>query len=60
MICNENEKYLLDFISGTNTLKTKDFLEVSSEFGIKIKFNDTNPVYQTIDEMAYGQTVGKR
>ncbi len=60
MICNENEKYLLDFISGTNTLKTKDFLEVISEFGIKIKFNDTNPVYQTIDEMAYGQTVGKR
>lgn len=59
MICNKNEKYLLDFISGTNTLKTKEFLELISEFGIKIKFSDTNPVYQTIDEMIYNQTIGK-
>ena len=59
MICNKNEKYLLEFISGTNTLKTKELLDIISEFGIKIKFNDTNPVYQVIDELVYSKTVGK-
>ena len=59
MNCNKNEKYLLEFISGSNTLKTNELLELISKFGIKVKFNDSNPVYQVIDELAYGQTVGK-
>ena len=59
MICNKNEKYLLEFIAGNNNLKTRELLDIISEFGIKIKFNDTNPVYQAIDELVYNQLVGK-
>lgn len=58
MNCNENEKYLLEFISGSNTLKTKGFLDIISEYGIKIKFDDTNPVYKIIDELSYSY-IGK-
>lgn len=53
MILNQNEKYLLKFISSNN--KDNDLLEVVYKLGIKLKFSDYNPIYQIIDEMAYGK-----
>jgi len=55
MLCNQNEKYLLKFISfqNSNFNKENELLEVIYKFGIKLKFNDYNPVYQIIDELAY-------
>ncbi len=56
MICNQNEKYLLRFISSQNATQTNnsELLELIYKFGIKLNFNETNPVYQIIDELAYG------
>ncbi len=55
MIINQNEKYLLKFISGTNTdtSKSSDLLEVIFKLGIKLNFKNHNSVYQIIDEMSY-------
>lgn len=55
MICNQNEKYLLRFISSQNSSLNKgnELLEVMYNFGIKLNFKDSNPVYQIIDELAY-------
>ncbi|MBR3604743.1 MAG: hypothetical protein IKL52_01790 [Candidatus Gastranaerophilales bacterium] len=56
MICNQNEKYLLKFISSQNISQNNncEILEMIYKLGIKLKFQDTNPVYQIIDELAYG------
>lgn len=56
MVCNQNEKYLLRFISFQNGSldKENDLLNVIYKFGIKLNFNNQNPVYQVIDELAYG------
>ena len=59
MICNKNEKYLLEFISGKNTLKTGEFLNIISNMGIKINFKDNNPIYKIIDELSYGNIIRK-
>lgn len=55
MICNQNEQYLLKFISSQNTSfsKENDLLEVIFKLGIKLNFIDNNPVYQIIDELNY-------
>ncbi len=51
MAFNCNEKYLLEFISGSLTNKNDELLELINKFGIKLKFKDYNPVYQIIDEL---------
>ena len=55
MICNQNEKYLLKFISSAskNQNDGNDLLEVIYNFGIKLNFKNQNPVYQIIDELTY-------
>lgn len=57
MILNQNEKYLLKFISlnSYSSNKENDLLDVVYNLGIKLKFSDYNPVYQIIDELAYGK-----
>ena len=56
MICNQNEKYLLKFISSENYLPQgeNELLKVIYNLGIKLEFKNSNPVYQIIDELAYG------
>ena len=55
MICNQNEKYLLKYISSQNTSQNKnsELLDVVFNLGIKLNFKNTNPVYQIIDELNY-------
>ena len=55
MVCNQNEKYLLKFISNTNeTIKgNEELLDVVCKLGIKLNFKNSNPVYQIIDELNY-------
>ena len=54
MICNQNEKYLLKFISSQSSRsKEKELLDVVFELGIKLNFKNSNPVYQIIDELNY-------
>ena len=55
MICNQNEKYLLKFISSQNgaTSKESDLLSTIFKLGIKLDFKSSNPVYQIIDELSY-------
>lgn len=55
MILNQNEKYLLKFISNTEDEKSKkdELLSLIVNFGIKMKFSDYNPVYQIIDELSF-------
>ena len=55
MICNQNEKYLLKYISSQTTVQNKnnELLDVMYKFGIKLKFENTNPVYQIMDELNY-------
>ena len=50
MICNQNEKYLLKFISCADK---NDLLEVICKLGIKLNFSNTNPIYQIIDELNF-------
>ena len=64
MICNQNEKYLLKFISSTTGKNgNNDLLELIYDFGIKLNFKNQNPVYQIIDELTYSNycqtTIGK-
>jgi len=62
MICNKNEKYLLQFISGicSDNSKHNELLEIISKFGLKPKFNNYNPVYQIIDELNYFDYIHNR
>ena len=55
MIQNQNEKYLLKFISSQNCSynKENELLEVIYKLGIKLNFQNSNPVYQIIDELNY-------
>jgi len=54
MMLNQNEKYLLRFISSADEKNKKDdLLDVIINFGIKMKFSDFNPVYQIIDELNF-------
>ena len=55
MVCNQNEKYLLKFISNAdNTIKgNEELLELVFKLGIKLNFKNYNPVYQIIDELNY-------
>ena len=55
MLINQNEKYLLKFISSQNNLKNsnQELLEIIYKLGIKLTFKDPNPVYQIIDELTY-------
>ena len=56
MMCNQNEKYLLKYISSpTNSLKENELLEVIYNLGIKLNFKNSNPVYQIIDELNYAK-----
>ena len=65
MICNQNEKYLLKFISSSNSSSQKEneLLEVIYKLGIKLNFKNSNPIYQIIDELNYSkyhtQVIGK-
>ena len=47
---NQNEKYLLKFISNSSN---NELLELIYKFGIKLNFQNTNPVYQIIDELNF-------
>lgn len=54
MTQNQNEKYLLKFISSQLSSSDKnDLLDVVFNLGIKIDFKNSNPVYQIIDELNY-------
>lgn len=62
MICNQNEKYLLKFISSQNCPpdKENELLEVIYNLGIKLNFQNQNPVYQIIDELNYANYYSNR
>lgn len=55
MMLNQNEKYLLKFISKINNEQERkdDLLHLLGRFGIKMKFSDYNCVYQIIDELNF-------
>lgn len=55
MNCNQNEKYLLKFISMPNEFSSNkdDLIETIFRLGIKIHFENNNPVYQIIDELSF-------
>ncbi|MBQ7286839.1 MAG: hypothetical protein IJW73_03665 [Candidatus Gastranaerophilales bacterium] len=55
MICNQNEKYLLRYISSqTNSQNNNnELMDVIFKLGIKLNFKNTNPIYQIIDELNY-------
>lgn len=54
MMQNQNEKYLLKFISSqVSNSAQNDLLNVVFDLGIKIDFKNSNPVYQIIDELNY-------
>ena len=52
MISNENEKCLLKYISCSDK---NDLLEVIYHFGINLKFKNSNPIYQIIDELNFAK-----
>ncbi len=55
MLSNLNEKYLLKFMSNLNSGVDKNvsLIELLNSFGVKIAFNDENPVYDIIDKLEY-------
>ena len=55
MICNQNEKYLLKFISCANNQENKEenLLDIMRKYGINIQFKDFNPIYKIIDELNF-------
>jgi len=54
MMCNQNEKYLLKFISSQcESSNQNELLDVIFNLGIKLNFQNSNPVYQIIDELTY-------
>lgn len=56
MMQNQNEKYLLKFISNSNK---SNLLEILHNFGIKLNFKNTNSVYQIIDELNFATYINK-
>lgn len=58
---NQNEKYLLKFISFQNSAQTQEneLLSTILKLGIKLNFQNTNPVYQIIDELSYANYCAK-
>ncbi len=66
MIQNQNEKYLLKFMADGAFEKSRknDLIKLVYQFGIKINFQNQNPVYQIIDEMdfdlRYKNIIGKK
>ena len=61
MICNKNEKCLLNFIAGYKESSGKDdLMKLILDFGIKIDFKNHNSVYQIIDELNYGEYFSRR
>lgn len=61
MLCNQNEKYLLKFISSTDGMVgNNNLLDIVHQLGIKLSFKNSNPVYQIIDELNYNNLkIGK-
>ncbi len=60
MLCSQNEKCLLKFISGAHESPVKsDLFELIYNLGIKLEFRDNNPVYRIIDELTYNCISGK-
>ena len=55
MICNQNEKYLLRYISSQTNAQNNnnELLDVILKLGIRLNFKNSNPVYQIIDELSY-------
>ena len=55
MINNQNEKYLLKFISceSSSPKSENELLQVIFKLGIKLNFANSNPVYQISDELNY-------
>ncbi len=56
MLSNLNEKYLLKFVSNAGLgveSENANLIELLDSFGVKISFNDENPVYDIIDKMEY-------
>ena len=60
MNCNQNEKYLLKFISSQvdSTGRENELLDVIFKLGIKLNFKNSNSVYQIIDELSYANYIG--
>ena len=60
MNCNQNEKYLLKFISSQvdSTGRESELLDVIFKLGIKLNFKNSNSVYQIIDELSYANYIG--
>ena len=53
---NQNEKYLLKFISNPNINgEENELLKLLHKLGCNLKFNNYNPVYQIIDELTYSK-----
>lgn len=52
---NQNEKYLLKFIShnGCKISGNEDFIRLIYKLGIKINFENSNPVKQVLDELEF-------
>jgi len=61
MLCNQNEKYLLKFISSSDGMVgNRNLLDIVQQLGIKLVFKNSNPVYQIIDELNYSNLkIGK-
>ncbi len=60
MLCSQNEKCLLKFMSGIDETPVKNELyELIYKLGIKLEFKDNNPVYKIIDELTYDFINGK-
>ena len=57
MINNQNEKYLLRFISNLSIPQNKsdELIQMIYDFGLKLNFKNQNPVYQIIDELTYSK-----
>ena len=54
MVCNQNEKCLLKFISNNSVLGFEsELLKIILKLGIKLKFNNYNSTYQIIDELTF-------
>ncbi len=66
MVQNQNEKYLLKFMAdgAFERSRKNDLIKLVCKFGIKINFQNQNPVYQIIDEMdfdlRYKNIIGKK
>lgn len=58
---NQNEKYLLKFISDPYTNSSEnELLKLLKKLGCNLKFKNYNPVYQIIDELTYSKYLGHK